>query len=186
MKLLDSSKWFLKTRLAPAGFDLIIENSEYLTDRGKQILKVYCLTNTPVEEIAEGLGLSGARVLQLATKAMRRLKLELSRYSEVLSNLETLRREKDLLEYKVRKLTEELTVLSKPILEISELDATAIEDMDFSVRTYNCLKGDKIHTLGDLRGRGHELIRIRNFGKKSLIEVEEVMDGFGIKWPTNK
>lgn len=47
-----------------------------------------------------------------------------------------------------------------------------IEDLDFSVRTYNCLKRAAINTVGDLISRSEdEMIKVRNLGKKSLDEV---------------
>lgn len=49
-----------------------------------------------------------------------------------------------------------------------------MEELDFSVRTYNCLKRAGITSVRDLvRRTGHELLNIRNFGKKSLYEVRE-------------
>ncbi len=48
----------------------------------------------------------------------------------------------------------------------------AIEDLDFSVRTYNCLKRAGINTIGDLAARTEdEMMKVRNLGKKSLEEV---------------
>ena len=47
-----------------------------------------------------------------------------------------------------------------------------IEDLDFSVRTYNCLKRAAINTIGDLVARSEEdMMKVRNLGKKSLDEV---------------
>jgi len=48
----------------------------------------------------------------------------------------------------------------------------AIEDLDFSVRTYNCLKRAGINSIGDLIARSEdEMMKVRNLGKKSLEEV---------------
>ena len=48
----------------------------------------------------------------------------------------------------------------------------AIEDLDFSVRTYNCLKRAGINSIGDLVARSEdEMMKVRNLGKKSLEEV---------------
>ena len=56
-----------------------------------------------------------------------------------------------------------------------------IEELDFSVRTYNCLKKDGILSLRDLVERTEpELMGIRNFGKKSLIEVREKLQELGL------
>lgn len=51
---------------------------------------------------------------------------------------------------------------------------TPIEDVEFSVRTFNCLKKESINTLGELIQRNeNDLLNIRNFGKRSLDEVLE-------------
>ena len=64
---------------------------------------------------------------------------------------------------------------------------TAIEDLDFSVRTYNCLKRASINTVGDLVARTEaDMMKVRNLGKKSLEEVVlklEEMD-LGLAEPT--
>jgi len=53
---------------------------------------------------------------------------------------------------------------------------TSLEDLDLSVRAYNCLKAAKINSLGELvRYDTHELLKFRNFGKKSLVEIEELL-----------
>ena len=56
---------------------------------------------------------------------------------------------------------------------------TSIDDLDFSVRAYNCLKRAGVNTLGDLTEKSElEMMKIRNLGKKSLKEVttQEVID----------
>ena len=58
---------------------------------------------------------------------------------------------------------------------------TSIEDLDFSVRAYNCLKRDGIHTLQDLVNKSEsEMMRIRNLGKKSLKEVLDKIRELGL------
>jgi len=55
-----------------------------------------------------------------------------------------------------------------------------IEELDFSVRTYNCLKKANIQTVADLvRASEDELMNIRNFGRKSLVEVQEKLSQYG-------
>jgi DNA-directed RNA polymerase subunit alpha len=55
-----------------------------------------------------------------------------------------------------------------------------IEELDFSVRTYNCLKKANIQTVADLvKTSEEELMNIRNFGRKSLVEVQEKLQQFG-------
>ncbi|HSV73146.1 MAG TPA: DNA-directed RNA polymerase subunit alpha [Chthonomonadales bacterium] len=56
-----------------------------------------------------------------------------------------------------------------------------IEELDFSVRTYNCLKKDQILNIADLVRRTEaDLMQIRNFGKKSLLEVREKLAAWGL------
>lgn len=56
------------------------------------------------------------------------------------------------------------------------------DDLDFSVRTYNCLRKARIETLGELiKNSEVELLNIRNFGRKSLNEVLEKLASFGLK-----
>ncbi|MBI3912309.1 MAG: DNA-directed RNA polymerase subunit alpha [Armatimonadetes bacterium] len=56
-----------------------------------------------------------------------------------------------------------------------------IEELDFSVRTYNCLKKANIQTVADLvKTTEEELMNIRNFGRKSLLEVQEKLAQFGL------
>lgn len=55
-----------------------------------------------------------------------------------------------------------------------------IEELDFSVRTYNCLKKANIQTVADLvQASEEELMNIRNFGRKSLVEVQDKLAQFG-------
>jgi DNA-directed RNA polymerase subunit alpha len=56
-----------------------------------------------------------------------------------------------------------------------------IEELDFSVRTYNCLKKANIQTIADLvQTSEEELMNIRNFGRKSLLEVRDKLAQFGL------
>jgi len=72
-------------------------------------------------------------------------------------------------------------VVDEHILHMRKLLKTSLEDLDLSVRAYNCLKAAKINTLGELvQYEMHELLKFRNFGKKSLVEIEELLDNKGL------
>ena len=59
--------------------------------------------------------------------------------------------------------------------------AMAIEDMDLSVRSYNCLKRANIHTVEDLtRKTEDEMLKVRNLGRKSLDEVIIKLESYGL------
>ena len=58
---------------------------------------------------------------------------------------------------------------------------TSIEDLDFSVRAYNCLKRAGVHTLQDLVNKSEtDMMKIRNLGKKSLKEVLDKIKELGL------
>lgn len=60
---------------------------------------------------------------------------------------------------------------------IANLLKTSIEDLNLSVRAYNCLKSANINTIGELVQRDEQdLLKFRNFGKKSLAELVEVIE----------
>ncbi len=59
--------------------------------------------------------------------------------------------------------------------------ALPIEDLDLTVRSYNCLKREGIHTVGELVGRSEaDLLDIRNFGTKSIDEVKAKLISMGM------
>lgn len=60
---------------------------------------------------------------------------------------------------------------------------TSIDDLDFSVRAYNCLKRAGVSSLGDLTEKTElEMMKIRNLGKKSLKEVIDKIKDMGLKF----
>ena len=81
--------------------------------------------------------------------------------------------EKITLETKEKTPTEEL---DENTLHMRQLLSTKLVDMDLSVRALNCLKAADVETLGDLVSYNKaDLLKFRNFGKKSLTELEELV-----------
>ncbi len=77
--------------------------------------------------------------------------------------------------------SKEDNVVDEHILHMRKLLKTSLEDLDLSVRAYNCLKAAKINSLGELvQYDTHELLKFRNFGKKSLVEIEELLQNKGL------
>ncbi|MEV3913015.1 DNA-directed RNA polymerase subunit alpha C-terminal domain-containing protein, partial [Streptomyces canus] len=59
--------------------------------------------------------------------------------------------------------------------------ALPIEELELTVRSYNCLKREGIHSVGELMARSEaDLMDIRNFGAKSIDEVKEKLAGMGL------
>jgi DNA-directed RNA polymerase subunit alpha len=69
---------------------------------------------------------------------------------------------------------------------LKELFALPVEELELSVRSSNCLKASNIRTLGDLVQRSEpEMLRFRNFGKKSLDEISEILQAHGLHFGMN-
>ncbi|MCF8407790.1 MAG: DNA-directed RNA polymerase subunit alpha [Crocinitomicaceae bacterium] len=71
-------------------------------------------------------------------------------------------------------------------LHMRQLLKTKLVDMDLSVRALNCLKAAEVDTLGELVAFAKsDLLKFRNFGKKSLTELEELVDNKGLTFGMN-
>ena len=67
------------------------------------------------------------------------------------------------------------------------LGEITIEDLDLSVRSFNCLKRAGIHTVGDLVGKSEsEMMKVRNLGRKSFEEVMQKLASLGYKFPKDE
>jgi DNA-directed RNA polymerase subunit alpha len=91
---------------------------------------------------------------------------------------------------------ERITLEQEPKRDVEEFDEssmhmrqllkTKLVDMDLSVRALNCLKAADIETLGDLVSfNKNDLLKFRNFGKKSLTELEELVEGKNLQFGMN-
>ena len=85
--------------------------------------------------------------------------------------------------------TEETAVteeFDESTLHIRQLLKTKLVDMDLSVRALNCLKAADVETLGDLVAfNKNDLLKFRNFGKKSLTELEDLVKTKGLEFGMN-
>ncbi|AYA38470.1 DNA-directed RNA polymerase subunit alpha [Hymenobacter oligotrophus] len=76
---------------------------------------------------------------------------------------------------------EEETSVDEETLHMRKVLKTPLQDMDLSVRAYNCLKAADIKTLGDLVQLDlADMMKFRNFGKKSLTELENLVEEKGL------
>lgn len=67
------------------------------------------------------------------------------------------------------------------VLHMRQLLKTKLVDLDLSVRALNCLKAADVETLGDLcTYNKNDLLKFRNFGKKSLTELEDLLQSMGL------
>ncbi|MBN1927356.1 MAG: DNA-directed RNA polymerase subunit alpha [Prolixibacteraceae bacterium] len=69
------------------------------------------------------------------------------------------------------------------ILHMRQMLKTKLVDMDLSVRALNCLKAADVETLGDLvQYNRNDLLKFRNFGKKSLTELDDLLSGMNLNF----
>jgi len=66
---------------------------------------------------------------------------------------------------------------------MNEVLNRSVEELELSVRSYNCLKNANIQTIGDLVQKTEaEMLRTKNFGRKSLNEIKEILGGLGLSF----
>ena len=86
--------------------------------------------------------------------------------------------EKILLETAENKENEEF---DEEVLHMRQMLKTKLVDMDLSVRALNCLKAADVETLGELVVfNKNDLLKFRNFGKKSLTELDDLLEGINL------
>lgn len=91
--------------------------------------------------------------------------------------------ERITLDSEIKSETEEFDETS---LHMRQLLKSKLVDMDLSVRALNCLKAADVETLGDLvTYNKNDLLKFRNFGKKSLTELEDLVDNKGLNFGMN-
>jgi DNA-directed RNA polymerase subunit alpha len=74
-------------------------------------------------------------------------------------------------------------VVDEHTLKLRQILKTPLEDLDLSVRAFNCLKAAKINSLSELvQYEQDELMKFRNFGQKSLSEIEQVLIDRGLSF----
>ena len=72
------------------------------------------------------------------------------------------------------------------VLHMRQLLKTRLADMDLSVRALNCLKAADVETLGDLvQFNKNDLLKFRNFGKKTLTELDDLLEGLNLSFGTD-
>ena len=73
--------------------------------------------------------------------------------------------------------------LDDEALRMRQLLKTKLSDQDLSVRALNCLKAADVDTVGDLvKLNRNDLLKFRNFGKKSLTELDELLASLNLKF----
>ncbi|MDO9635071.1 MAG: DNA-directed RNA polymerase subunit alpha [Paludibacter sp.] len=79
--------------------------------------------------------------------------------------------------------TEAADDFDEEFMHMRQLLKTKLTDLELSVRALNCLKAADVETLGQLAGyHRHDLLKFRNFGKKSLTELDEKLESLNLSF----
>lgn len=142
------------------------------------------------EKISDELGITRERTRQIFERGISNL----SKRTYLINEVDNLEIKKNLLSKEVEFLTKtldkikkenEVVLLNNEIKDsLSKIDILSIriEELDLSVRLFNCLKAAKVNTLMDVISlRAIDLLRFRNFGSKSILELEKLLDKHKLK-----
>lgn len=172
-----------------------LEHALYtLTEREQQAIEEYFGNGGTLESTAKLWNVTKERARQIIAKAVRKLRHPM-RFKIIKYGLEGWERRKAIeqedlmLDEQEEMLIHRRAIVEQLIEEKQEINReTTIEDMQLSVRTYNCLGRAGIRTLNDLmkytKENGYSgLCRIRNLGRKSLSEIFRKMEELtGTDW----
>lgn len=182
-------------RFIPIVYDLLRDGLP-TTKRGGLIIR-RVIEGEDLRSIAQELDITYERVRQILEREMRIIHERASRYHTLKHENESLREEISALklnakniEHIVGNVVERQTMKDLPCNILTK----KLVDCDLSVRSLNCLKAyheyvdgkfvDRpIETIGDLtRLHKTDLLKMRHFGIKSLIELDNFMKGLGLDW----
>lgn len=142
----------------------------------------------PIAEIAQRLELTEERVRQIAEKALRRI---ISFSTRIVPEIEALRQKSENDDSTIAELREMIAAAEEEIARYkfaaaqceSQPDMPKITDIYLSVRTTNCLRAAGVEKLSDLsKFSKSDLMRFRNFGRKSYAEVLSIAERYGIRF----
>lgn len=155
--------------------------SETLAERETQVIEMRYRDKMTLAEVGTVFGVGQERIRQIEAKALRKLNhpARLRNYAAVpyqewKKEYEARLRAEARLDWYLQhgRYTVELEESDKPFSDNPELYDTPIDDMDFSVRSFNCLKRAMVNTLGDILKLDFETAtHIRNLGRRSLDEI---------------
>lgn len=169
-----------------------------LATKESVVMTLIFLNDKSIEEIVDESGLTYERTRQIQSKALRKLRLRRAKLpviamslaggdktAEIIESIEEIneiRKREIELKNKLRSISRLPFGYAEKATDFLEEDSdpryteTEIENLDFSVRTYNCLKRAGLNTLSDIiRYPKEDLAKIRNFGNYSMKEVEHML-----------
>lgn len=171
----EEAEAFVRRTYAPG----LLEEVEKLDDRQKLVITLRYRSRLTLEGVAKELQVTRERVRQIEAKSIRILRRRESLNHWLLVPMERLlEAQKERDELKLKLITSGRMEEPKPE---SNLKSVGIDEMDLSVRAYNCLRRAGIDTLADLQKMTREdLMKVRNMGRKSLEEIITKAKEYGV------
>lgn len=164
---------------------------------GRSYSRMYTVLNDylqgkDVREISKIYWLTPARVIQIINKAIDELG-KLRPYNELVDELDAVKAENNFIKRQIAALQAELMTFQSYDTEMSNITEedreyyalfnTKLDDLNISVRTLKPLIGADIETVGELvQWNKLDLLRLRNFGKKALTELEDVLESMNLSF----
>lgn len=145
------------------------------------------LNGKPYSEIAERMKLKEPSIAAIWRKALRKFEYTMNRIDMLEQEVARLNKEVENRESIILELNSKLegqeTTEQAEYKRMRNLLATDMWEFDLSMRVLNTLRNAEINTLGDLvKLHRPDLLHFRNFGKKSLNELDELMENNGLSW----
>lgn len=155
--------------------------SENLNYREQSVIEMRYRDSMTLDEVGKKLNLTRERIRQIEAKGLRKIyravRLLIQKKQSDAAKL-------DKLTSEVVALRAQLTAKGIPVNEesstLGDILRTPIEDLDLSVRAYNCLKRARLDTVNDIVTYDDSLLRIRNLGRSSLEEVIDKIIELGL------
>jgi len=155
----------------------------YLNERDLYIIR-NILKGDSYNKLSESLNITRERIRQLFNRGIRKLRM----HKHLLLNIDELRDEYNFLKYEIKHLKAKRILLSKDnIKDKITIDKVKgykkIVDLDLSARTLHCLNAADIEYVYQIvQHSRNDLLRYRNFGKKSLIEIEDYLESVDLNF----
>lgn len=158
-----------------------------ITDREEKVIRLYYIDGKTFEEIGKEFYVIRERIRQIHSKAIEKLKLfKKYFYSGKWCLMEELAKEEYQKFLETQKSYWKYETAKQYILQYESgvflpIREQKIENLELSMRSYNCLKKTGIRTIGDLlKFTYDDLFNIRNMGRKSMKEVLDAIHDLGL------
>jgi len=161
---------------------------ELLSEKEAGVLQKRFRDKMTLQAIGEVYGVGRERIRQIEAKALRKLRHPVYANMLLAVPLTEMKKEKEAYRSLNKKYEELLVALESEaakqidLKELVQAISVPIEDLDLSVRSYNCLRRAGKITLDDIAKMSRqELMRIRNLGRACGAEIEHVLRNRGIR-----